>query len=268
MTIAAPNGSIHLLEANRPASTPTSPRSPVVFVHGMACSTDLWEAQLAHAARTRRAIAIDLRGHGASTAPADRDYSPAACATDLVAVLEALNLDQIALVGHSYGACVAVATAAAVPHRISPLILVDPPIDCTQMPPDMYEAQIAPMQAELETENWRSLLTGSFHNALAGGTPETHAQILARLAAAPQEALLGTARELFTFRAIDSLDRYLAAPRTQAQAILAPSNNLPFSWHILRPALTAVTIPDTGHWLMLDAPEAFAIALDTCLAAV
>ena len=231
----------------------------------MACAAEIWDAQLAYVAQTRRAIAIDLRGHGASTPPIDDDYSPAACATDLFTVLDALSLDRIALVGHSYGSCVALAAAAAQPHRIAQLILVDPPIDCTQFPPDLYKTQIAPMQAALASDHWRSVLEDSFRNALVGGTSATHTQILARLAATPKEALLGTARELFTFQAVNALDQYLAASKTRAHAILAPSNNMPFSLHILRPALATITLPATGHWLMLDAPEAFAIALNTCL---
>jgi len=58
---------------------------------------------------------MDLRGHGASAPPMDDDYSPASCADNLFTVLEALELDQIVLVGHSYGACVALAAAAAKP---------------------------------------------------------------------------------------------------------------------------------------------------------
>jgi pimeloyl-ACP methyl ester carboxylesterase len=265
MTIASQNGSIHILEAN--VSATLEPQLlPVVFVHGMACSAKIWDAQLAYAAQTRRAIAIDLRGHGASTPPVDDDYSPATCATDLFTVLDALSLDRVALVGHSYGSCVALAAAAAQPHRIAQLVLVDPPIDCTQLPPDLYETQIAPMQAALATDDWRSVLEDSFRNALAGGTSATQTQILARLAATPKEALLGTSRELFTFQVVNALDQYLAASKTQAQAILAPSNNMPLSLHILRPALISITLPETGHWLMLDAPEAFATALNNCLA--
>ncbi len=268
MTISTQNGSIHILEANAPVTATESKLLPVVFVHGMACSADIWDAQLAYTARTRRAIAIDLRGHGTSTPPADDDYSPASCAADLFAVLEALKLDRIVLVGHSFGACVALAAAAAQPNSIAQLILVDPPIDCTQFPPEVYEAQIAPIQAALATDDWRKTLENSFRNALIGGTPTTHDRILARLAATPKDRLLGTSRELFTFKAVEALDRYLATPGTRAHAILAPSNNLPLSLHILRPTLTTTTLPDTGHWLMLDAPEQFATALDTCLAVV
>lgn len=264
-TIAAQNGDIHILEANASINPIGANPLPIVFVHGMACSADLWKTQLAYTAQTRRALAIDLRGHGASAPPLDDDYAPASCATDLFTVLNALKLDRIVLVGHSFGSCVALAAASAQPNRIAHLVLVDPPIDCTQCPPDIYEAQIASMQASLATDEWRSTLENSFRGALAGGTSATHDHILARLAATPKDALIGTSRELFTFKAIDALDQYLASPGAQAHAILAPSNTLPFSLHVLRPALPTITLPDTGHWLMLDAPEAFNTALETCL---
>ncbi len=267
MTIATPNGSIHLLTAAAPLSA-TNPPLPIVFIHGMACSANIWETQLAHTAQTRRAIAIDFRGHGASTPPADDNYAPAACASDLFIVLAALEWERIILVGHSFGSLVALAAAAAQPDVIAQLVLVDPPIDCTQFPPDVYEAEIVPIQTGLETANWRSDMENSFRNALTGGTAATQDHILARLAATPADRLIGTARELFTFRAAAALDQYLASPGSQAHAILAPSNNLPFSLHNLRPALTTTTLPNTGHWLMLDAPAAFAQALDHYLANV
>lgn len=265
ITLAVQNGSIHILEADAPASIAKSKLLPVVFVHGMACSANIWDTQLAYAAQTRRAIAIDLRGHGDSTPPADGNYSPASCAADLFAVLEALKLEQIVLVGHSYGACVTLAAAAAKPNLIAQLVLVDPPIDCTQCPPEVYKSQIAPMQAALTTDGWRSVLQESFQNALEGGAAATYDQILARLAATPKDPLVGTSRELFTFKAVEALDQYLSSPGARAHAILAPLNNLPLSLHVLRPTLTTTTLPATGHWLMLDAPESFAIALDTCL---
>ncbi|MBL1177290.1 alpha/beta fold hydrolase [Pantanalinema sp. GBBB05] len=266
--LAIPNGHIHILEADAPIVSVASEQLPIVFVHGMACSANTWESQLTHTAQFRRAIAIDLRGHGDSTPPADDNYSPAACAADLFAVLAALELEQIVLVGHSFGACVALAAAAAQPQTIAQLVLVDPPGDCTQLPPEVYQEQLAPYEQALATDNWRSAIEASFRQALAGGTPATHEYILARLAATPKAALLGTSRGLFGFQAVDAIDQYLSAPGTQIQAILAPSNHLPFSLHNLRPAITTITLPATGHWLMLDAPEAFATALHTCVGTV
>ncbi len=266
MMVAAKHGSMHVLEASTIVPS-QSHLWPIVFVHGMACSANIWETQLAHTAQTRRSLAIDLRGHGESDPPADGNYHPTVCADDLFAVLDALNLAQIVLVGHSFGSCVALAAAAAHPDRIAQLILVDPPIDFTHMPAEVYEAQLAPYYRALATDDWRSAIAASFRQALTGSTPTTSDQILARLAATPKEQLVGTSYGLFAFHATDALNQYLAYPKSQVHAILAPANNMPFSLHNLHPAIASTTLPNTSHWLMLDDPDAFAIALDACLAA-
>jgi len=240
----------------------------LLFVHGMAVSASIWDAQLAHVARTRRAIALDVRGHGDSAPPEDGNYAPASCAADVFAVLDGLELDRVAIVGHSFGACIALATAASAPHRIAQLILADPPGDFTRLPAEVYEAQLVPFQKALETEDWRPAVEAGFNDALTGSTADTRDRILACLAATPQDCLCGMSRGMFAFEAVDDLDRYLAAPGTRAHAIIAPSNTFSFSLHILRPTLTTTTIADTGHWLMLDAPEAFARELDICLEGV
>ena len=113
-----------------------------------------------------------------------------------------------------------------------------------------------PLPEGLETEDWRAAVETSFNEALTGSTAQTRDRVLAWLAATPQDCLSGMSRGMFAFEAVDALDRYLAAPGTRAHAIIATSNTFPFSLHILRPTLTTTTIPDTGHWLMLDAPEA------------
>ncbi|MEG5159944.1 alpha/beta hydrolase [Microcoleus sp. AT3-A2] len=265
--IKGPIGTIHIIEASPPVTAAESEPLPVVFVHGMAVSASIWEAQLAHVARTRRAIALDVRGHGDSAPPEDGNYAPASCVADVLAVLDGLGLDRVAIVGHSFGAFIALATAATAPHRIAQLILADPPGDFTKVPADVYEL-IVSFQRALEMEDWRAAVETSFNEALTGSTAQTRDRILACLAATPRDCLRGMYRGMFAFEAVDALDPYLAAPGTRAHAIIAPSNTFPFSLHILRPTLTRTTIADTGHWLMLDAPEAFARELDICLEGV
>jgi pimeloyl-ACP methyl ester carboxylesterase len=266
--LKGPIGTIHIIEASPPVTAGESEPLPVVFVHGMAVSASIWDAQLAHVARTRRAIALDVRGHGRSAPPEDGNYALASCAADVLAVLDGLGLDRVAIVGHSFGACIALATAATAPHRIAQLILADPPGDFTKLPAEVYEAQIVPYLRALETEDWRAAVETSFNEALTGSRADTRDRILASLAATPQECLCGMLPGMFSFEAVEALDRYLAAPGTRAYAIIAPSNTLPFALHILRPTLTTSTLPHTGHWLMLDAPEAFARELDICLEGV
>jgi pimeloyl-ACP methyl ester carboxylesterase len=57
--VAGPSGSLHVDDGG-------SGGIPVVFVHSFAGSTEHWSAQLAHLRKTRRAVALDLHGHGQS----------------------------------------------------------------------------------------------------------------------------------------------------------------------------------------------------------
>jgi pimeloyl-ACP methyl ester carboxylesterase len=75
---------------------------PIVFVHGFACGHGDWRLQLEHFAHAHQVIAPDLRGHGASQAdPQSCDFR--ACASDVAALLGALDLRGAILVGHSMG---------------------------------------------------------------------------------------------------------------------------------------------------------------------
>ncbi|WP_437738229.1 alpha/beta fold hydrolase [Sorangium sp. So ce1335] len=273
LTVAGPAGALHVVDhptagAHPAAGAGPSPEAlPVVLVHGMVGHTGFWEAPLAHLAGRRRAVALDLRGHGASEAPADADYSPAACAADVLAALDALGLPRVALVGHSFGTLVAIAAAAAHPDRVARLVLVDAPGDFTRLPAEIRQQQLSPLLAALETDDWRAAARAGFDGALHGSAPATRDVVLGRLAATPRDRLLGMYRSMIEFPTVETLDRYLAVPGSRAHAIVAPSNAWPFSLHVLRPALAATVMPETGHWLMMDAPARFAERLEAWLTA-
>src|SRR6195256_4896188 len=76
---------------------------PVVFSHGWPLNADAWDEQLFFMASNGfRAVAHDRRGHGRSSQPwngNDMDHY----ADDLAEVIEALDLRDVALVGHSTG---------------------------------------------------------------------------------------------------------------------------------------------------------------------
>lgn len=76
---------------------------PVVFVHGWALNSDMWQYQMVHlAGQGLRCIAFDQRGHGRSGDPG-RGYEFDTLADDLAALIERLKLRDVALVGHSMG---------------------------------------------------------------------------------------------------------------------------------------------------------------------
>jgi len=76
---------------------------PVVFVHGWALNSDMWQYQMIHlAGQGLRCVAYDSRGHGRSSDPG-QGYDYDTLADDLAAVIERLNLREATLVGHSMG---------------------------------------------------------------------------------------------------------------------------------------------------------------------
>jgi non-heme chloroperoxidase len=75
----------------------------VTFSHGWPLNADMWDAQMLFLAQNGfRVVAHDRRGHGRSSqASSGNDMN--GYADDLAAVIEALDLDQVTLVGHSTG---------------------------------------------------------------------------------------------------------------------------------------------------------------------
>jgi len=262
--ISGPAGAVHVVDLREESPQPSG-ASPVVFVHGMVGHTGFWNTALAACADRRRAVALDLRGHGNSRAPADGDYSVSGCADDVLAVLDALHVDAVVLVGHSYGACVTIEVAARRPERVRRLVLVDPPGDFTRLSAQAREEQLDPYIAALTGDQWRSAVEADFEDALGGSRTGTAASVRARLATMPREALLGMFRSMMDFPAVASLERYLDAPGAAVHAILAPPNSWPFSLHKLVPAITTTVVQDVGHWIMLDAPARFVAELENAL---
>lgn len=78
----------------------------VVLLHAFALSKRIWAVPAAELAMRARVIAIDLRGMGASSAPAG-PYLTESLASDVVGVLDALGVETATIVGHSYSCGIA-----------------------------------------------------------------------------------------------------------------------------------------------------------------
>jgi lipase len=97
-------------------------RPAVVALHGLASNARWWD--LVAARLPNRLVAPDLRGHGESPKPVS-GYSFREVAADVLAVLDRLGLERVAVVGHSWGASVALTLGAENPDRILSCVLVD-----------------------------------------------------------------------------------------------------------------------------------------------
>jgi len=92
---------------------------PVILLHGGLGNSRNWGYQVPALVRNGyRAVLIDSRGHGRSTRDA-RPYTYEQMASDVLAVMNALDLEKAALVGWSDGACIALILADKSPERVA-----------------------------------------------------------------------------------------------------------------------------------------------------
>jgi pimeloyl-ACP methyl ester carboxylesterase len=96
-----------------------------LFVHGVLLNGYLWRHQLADLSDIRRSIAVDLLAHGDTEIAPDQDVSVTANAKMLKEFLDALNIDQVDLVGNDSGGGIAQIFAALYPERVRSLTLTD-----------------------------------------------------------------------------------------------------------------------------------------------
>ena len=99
----------------------------VVLIHGLTGDLSIWflAQTLATLSENFRVTAYDLRGHGYTDAPAT-GYTSLDHAGDLLALLDELDVQKARLVGHSFGAVIAMHAAVLAPDRVEALVLSDP----------------------------------------------------------------------------------------------------------------------------------------------
>jgi len=104
-------------------SEPAASTMPLVMLHGLFGSADNWRGRALVYASDRTIVSIDLRNHGSSAHDNVMNYP--LMAADVVATLDAQNIDQCVLLGHSMGGKVAMELACHYPERVERLVIVD-----------------------------------------------------------------------------------------------------------------------------------------------
>lgn len=120
-------------------------RPPLVLLHAGVTDGRLWDGVMAAAAGRRSALRFDRRGFGQTRLLV---ATPHAMVTDLLAVLDALALARVELVGCSQGGRLAIDFALAHPGRVAGLTLVAPAV--TGAPTPELDAQVQALADAIE----------------------------------------------------------------------------------------------------------------------
>ncbi len=118
-TVAVRGLELHVAEAGAGA--------PVVLVHGWPQHWWAWRRVVPLLAPHARVVMVDLRGFGWSSAPPG-GYDKATMADDLLAALDALELERVRLVSHDWGAYIACLACLSAPERFEHLLAMSCPL--------------------------------------------------------------------------------------------------------------------------------------------
>ena len=232
---------------------------PRVYVHGLGATSPAYFAEIAlHPHRSgRRSLLIDRLGHGISDRPTDFDYTLESHADTLAAALAGADVTGAELIAHSMGGSVAIVLAARHPHLVSRLVLID--------------ANLDPIPREPGSSGSSGIAAYTEEEFLAGGWQEVRDRVgphwWSTMRLAGREALHRSALHL-TRGTVPTMRELLLDLKILRTYLLPEADApLPGAEALTEAGVTVVAIPDCGHNIMLDNPDAFARATATALAA-
>lgn len=158
---------------------------PIVLLHGLGATADTWRLVAEHLYSKHFTLAFDLRGHGQSEQPED-GYNLVTIGEDTIRGMAKLGLGQVALVGHGWGARVALVLAARHPALISHLILVDCPHVEPRHWPGMTRERFIREKSPQEFYASREVYLQALHNEMESfWSPEIEAIVLTYIRNSP-----------------------------------------------------------------------------------
>ncbi len=103
----------------------STPAPVVVCIHGLTNNAHDFDALARHLAPRYRVIALDVRGRGESQWGPAQDYNIPTYVEDLAALIDALSIQRVSLIGNSMGGRISILYAANHPERVDRVVLND-----------------------------------------------------------------------------------------------------------------------------------------------
>ena len=246
-------------------------REALVFIHGWACDLTFWRGQEAlYNQPDRRALLIDLPGHGSSDKP-HRAYPIEFFARAVEAVMRDAQTERAVLIGHSLGGPIAYAFLREFPEKASALVLVDAFVSRHMAGPADRAATAAhfakvarSLQGAAGERNFAERVESCF-------TPRTpaalRAAIRAKMTATPKHVRIAALSSISSLRPPPD-DEIFDLP---AIAIQAAEPGMQARFELMRsifPRMQLNSWEGAGHFLMLEDPQRFNGEVEPFLAAL
>ena len=243
---------------------------PIVILHGLFGAKRNWATIARALAARHRVLAVDLRNHGAS--PWDDTHDYPALAGDVAHLIRARAGGAAAVIGHSMGGKAAMMLALTAPDLVDRLVVVD-------IPPAASRATLGDLLHALRNVPLAACSRRADVDAALGASiadPSVRAFLVQNVVIGPQGLSWAVNLDAIerNFPAVTGFPR-IPPDRTFAKPTLfvvggrsdyvRPEHHSEI--HRLFPSATLEIIPEAGHWVHADAPEAFVDLVSRFLAA-
>lgn len=235
---------------------------PVLLLHGYTDNSRSWSL-LAPYLEGRRLIAMDLRGHGNSDAPACC-YGVDVLANDVAEFMDALGVQKADIVGHSMGSMTGLTLAAFYPEKVDRLVLISVAADIPAAASDWLWENLPGMTRPIDPES--EFMLSWYWNP----TPVDEAFLTrerAESAAAPEATWMGV------LRGLTLVDLTKAARKVTAPVLILWGDQDGLFTADSQPAIKAlfptskyVTFAGRGHNMFWEVPKEVAAEINTFLA--
>ncbi len=242
--------------------------TPLVFVHGLGGTSNIWHAQRVTLSRYFRVVAADLSGSGRSD-KSQRSYSIDGWADEIAGLMDHLNMPAAVIVGHSMGTVIVQHFAAKYPQRTTALVLAG---GLVELGPPGKEA-FTKRAESVEKEGMAGVADAILGGALSAGTRERNLALTGMV----REMLLSNDPACYAghCRALIAGSARADQSRITCPTLLLVGDQDPVTPLGLQKQIAAAIktsririVPNTAHLTMLESPEVFNTALLEFLAAI
>ncbi len=229
----------------------------IVMLHGYTANKNVWVRFAKPLSKHYRVIIPDMAGHGDTAFQSGSDYSIPAQAKRVVALIDALNIDQIHIIGNSMGGFIAATFAKDYPERTLSAALVDP---AGVKSPELSDMDKMLVQGKNPFQIFNEQDFKHFY-AMTMEKPPFAPQVVLDVVNDIYQARRGQYAEIFSdFHESPMLDDKLNQIRVPVLLLWGDKDRLLHVsavnvWRSGIPNIQVTTWPDIGHMPMMEIPK-------------